>query len=48
MLKYTEMKEYLQKYPNCFRSVKEKQREFDRMVALAEKKPIYFSEKEAK
>lgn len=48
LLKYTELKEVLKKYPHCFRPLKEQQREFDRMVALSERKPIVFAAKEMK
>jgi len=46
VLKYTEFKEFLQKHPYCFTPIREKQKEFDRRVASAEKRPIVFANKE--
>ncbi|NLM28456.1 MAG: hypothetical protein GX211_09850 [Clostridiaceae bacterium] len=39
---YAKLKEILNKYPNCFKTVKEKEEEFDRLVAIIEKRPITF------
>ncbi|NLG89181.1 MAG: hypothetical protein GX494_08225 [Clostridiaceae bacterium] len=39
---YSKLKEILNKYPNCFKTVKEKEEEFDRLVASIEKRPISF------
>ncbi|NLM10480.1 MAG: hypothetical protein GX213_06855 [Clostridiaceae bacterium] len=47
-MKYNELKEFLGKYPYCFKQNKEKQREFDRRVATAEGKPIVFAHHERK
>jgi hypothetical protein len=47
-LKYTEFKEFLEKHPYCFTPNKEKQKEFDRRVATAEKRPIIFAHHEGK
>jgi hypothetical protein len=42
VLTYTKLKEILNKYPHCFKTVKEKEEEFDRLVANIEKRPITF------
>lgn len=47
-MKYSEFKDFLGKYPDCFKSNKEKQKEFDRRVATAEGKPISFVHHERK
>jgi len=47
-LKYTELKEFLQKHPYCFTPIKEKQKEFDHRVATVEKRPIIISNHEGK
>lgn len=45
-MKYNELKEFLEKHPDCFTPNKEKQRQFDRKVATAEKRPIIFANHE--
>ncbi|NLK68403.1 MAG: hypothetical protein GX283_04500 [Clostridiaceae bacterium] len=42
MLKYTELKDFLGKYPDCFKPNVEKQREFDQKVSSIEGKTIDF------
>lgn len=42
MLKYTELKDFLCKYPECFKPNLEKQREFDHKVTSIEGKTISF------
>lgn len=39
---YAKLKEILNKYPHCFTTVKEKEEEFDRLVASIENRPIAF------
>jgi len=43
VLTYTKLKEILNKYPHCFKTVKEKEEEFDRLVESIEKRPITFA-----
>jgi hypothetical protein len=42
VLTYTKLKEILDRYPHCFKTVKEKEEEFDRLVERIEKRPITF------
>lgn len=41
-MKYTELKEYLEKKPFVFQPIKEKQEEFNRRIASMERRPIIF------
>ncbi|HEY8422019.1 MAG TPA: hypothetical protein VIL05_09810 [Thermoclostridium sp.] len=47
-MKYNEFKDFLSKHPYCFKTNKEKEKEFDRRVATAEGKPIVFVHHEGK
>lgn len=43
VLTYTKLKEILDRYPHCFKTVKEKEEEFDRLVERIEKGQLHLS-----